>query len=243
VREISGRGLQAQLKGREVLVGRLSLLEEHGIKPPAKFKTDSIKRTAVYVAVDGELAGIITLSDELRPESQATLERIRQLGIGDIIMVTGDNRTVAQAIAGPLGISHIHAETLPADKLHIIDEVKQRPLAFVGDGVNDAPVLTAADIGIALGARGSTAASESADMVIMLDELGRVATGLEIAKRTFGIARQSILIGIGLSLMLMLIFATGKFPPLAGAIVQEVVDVFVIFNALRAHFIVPSGVG
>jgi P-type E1-E2 ATPase len=129
---------------------------------------------------------------------------------------------------------------LPADKLRVLDEAKNRPLVFVGDGVNDAPILTAADVGIALGARGSTAASESADMVIMLDDVSRVATALEIAKRTFKIAKQSILIGIGLSVLLMLVFATGKFPPLAGAIIQEVVDVFVIFNALRAHLITVS---
>jgi P-type E1-E2 ATPase len=154
-------------------------------------------------------------------------------------MVTGDNQITAESIAGELGIDHVHAEALPADKLRVIDEVKQRPMAFVGDGVNDAPVLTAADIGIALGARGSTAASESADMVIMLDDISRVAVGREIANRTFSIARQSILVGIALSVGLMLVFATGKFSPLAGAIIQEVVDVFVIFNALRAHFITP----
>jgi heavy metal translocating P-type ATPase len=243
VREISGRGLQAQLKGRDVLVGRLSLLEENGVKLPPRFKADGIKKTAVYVAIEGRLAGVITLSDELRPESQATLTRLRQLGLRDIIMVTGDNKAVADSIAGQLNIDKVYADALPADKLHILDRFKNRPVAFVGDGVNDAPVLTTADIGIALGARGSTAASESADMVVMLDDLGHVATGFEIAKRTFAIARQSILIGIGLSVGLMLIFATGKFPPLAGAIVQEVVDVFVIFNALRAHFITPSNIG
>ena len=243
VNEVAGRGLRAQLKGQEILVGRLSLLQEHGVQLPAKFKPTSVQQTAAYLAIDGELAGIITLSDELRPESIATLERLRQLGVRDFIMVTGDNQTTAEAIAKQLGISQVHADMLPADKLHLLDKVKQRPLVFVGDGVNDAPVLTASDVGIALGARGSTAASESADMVIMLDDVGRVASGLEIAKRTFTIARQSILVGIGLSLMLMLVFATGKFPPLAGAIVQEVVDVVVIFNALRAHFITPSAIG
>jgi heavy metal translocating P-type ATPase len=243
VQEVSGRGLRAQLKGYEILVGRLSLLEEHDIALPAKFKASSVTQTAAYVAIGGELAGVILLSDEIRPESPATLARLRQLGLPETVMVTGDNQATALLVAKKLGIDQVHAETLPADKLRVIETIKARPLVFVGDGVNDAPVLTASDVGIALGARGSTAASESADMVIMLDDLGRVASGVEIAKRTFKISRQSILIGIGLSLVLMGVFATGKFTPLAGALVQEVVDVFVIFNALRAHLITPSQIG
>ena len=240
--EIAGRGLTATLKGQEVIVGRYSLLTDRGVKLPAKFKRDSIAQTAVYVAVDGQPAGVITLKDELRTDSRATLSRLHQLGIRHTLMVTGDNSATAQAIARELGIEEVHAEALPADKLHVISKVKDRPVVFVGDGVNDAPVLTAADVGIALGARGSTAASESADLVIMLDDIGRVAAGLEIAKRTFGIARQSILVGIGLSVALMAIFATGRFSPLSGAIIQEVVDVVVIFNALRAHLITPLSI-
>jgi heavy metal translocating P-type ATPase len=238
--EISGRGLRANLRGQQILVGRLSLLQEHDIKLPADFKASSINQTAVYIALDGDLAGVISFQDEVRPEAEATLDKLRQLGLSDITMITGDNQATAQAIAKDLGISYVHAEMLPADKLRILYESTARPMVFVGDGINDAPVLTAADVGIALGARGSTAASESADMVIMLDDLGHVATALEIAKRTFKIARQSILVGIGLSLILMAVFATGKFPPLAGAIIQEVVDVVVIFNALRAHLITIS---
>jgi heavy metal translocating P-type ATPase len=240
ITEIPGLGLRAMLKGQEVLVGRLSLLEQHGISPPAKTKRTAINKTAVYIALGGELVGAITFTDELRAESKATIDELRAMGIREFIMVTGDNQATAEAIAKQLGITHVHAAALPADKLHIMEEAKDRPLAFVGDGINDAPILAAADVGIALGARGSTAASESADMVIMLDDIGHVAAALQIAKATFRIARQSILVGIGLSLLLMLVFATGKFPPLAGAIIQEVVDVVVIFNALRAHLITVS---
>lgn len=235
VREIAGRGLEATVKGQDLVVGRFSLIADNGVQLPAKFQHEAIKQTAVFVAVDGKLAGVITLKDEVRPESQATLERLRELGIGEFMMVTGDNRAVAEAIAKPLGIKEIYAEALPADKLRVLDKAKLRPLAFVGDGVNDAPILTAADVGVALGARGSAAASESADVVIMLDDLSRIAIATAIAKRTFRIARQSILIGIGLSVILMAAFATGRFTALTGALVQEIVDVVVILYALRAH--------
>ncbi len=235
VKEISGLGLMAQVKHHQVIVGRLSLLKDHGVTMPSKFKSQTVANSAVYVAVDGNLAGIINLSDEIRPESKETLARLHKLGLTNAIMITGDNETIANKIAKQLGIDRVYADTLPADKLHLLESIKDRPLIYVGDGVNDAPALTAADIGIALGARGSTAASESADMVIMLNDLGRVATAISIAKRTFFIAKQSILIGIGISIGLMLLFSTGKFSPLVGAVVQEVVDVVVIFNALRAH--------
>lgn len=237
VREIPGMGLSAKVGGQDVLVGRLSFLNDAGVEMPAKFQKGGARQSVVYVATGGKLAGAITLKDEIREETAKTLERLKSLGISETLMVTGDNKTTAQAIAKQLGISHVHAEALPAEKLHILGEIKKRPIAFVGDGVNDAPILTAADVGIALGARGSTAASESADMVIMLDDFSRVAVAVAVAKKTFQIARQSILIGIGLSVLLMLIFATGKFSPLSGAIIQEGVDIFVIFNALRAHII------
>lgn len=240
VQEIAGRGLHAQLKGQDILIGRLSLLKERGVTLPARFKPEKIDQTAAYFAIDGTFAGVITLTDQLRPEAAATLKRLHQLGVKNLLMVTGDNHKAAENIASQLGIDEIHAETLPADKLRVIETVEQRPVVFVGDGVNDAPVLTAADVGIALGARGSTAASESADMVIMLDSVSHVASGVEISKRTFSIARQSILIGIGLSIGLMVSFSTGKFTPLTGALIQEVVDVVVIFNALRAHLITPT---
>ncbi|HVW23159.1 MAG TPA: heavy metal translocating P-type ATPase [Candidatus Saccharimonadales bacterium] len=236
VQELSGRGLSAQLKGTSVLVGRLSLLTERDVELPKKLST-SVKATAVYVARNRELLGVISLRDELRPESKATLAQLRRLGLKHSFMVTGDNKATADDIAKQVGIEEVYADALPAEKLHTLERSAHRPLVFVGDGVNDAPVLTAADVGVALGARGSTAASESADLVIMTDDLSRVAAARAIAVQTFKIARQSILVGIALSLIMMLVFATGKFPPLLGALLQEVVDVVVIFNALRAHLI------
>jgi heavy metal translocating P-type ATPase len=240
VTEIAGLGLSAQLKGQAVLVGRLSLLKERGVTIPSSFKVTSVTQTAVYIAVDGALAGVIAFTDELRPEAAHTLQHLHELGIRNTLMVTGDNKATAQLIAKQLGIDEVHAEALPADKLKVLETVTARPLAFVGDGVNDAPALTASDVGIALGARGSTAASESADVVIMVDDVSRVGAAFHIAKRTFSIAQQSIFIGIGLSLILMAAFATGRFTALQGALIQEVVDVVVIFNALRAHLITPS---
>jgi heavy metal translocating P-type ATPase len=238
--EIAGLGLSANLKGSQILVGNMALLKKYEIKPIKGFDHSSIGQTAAFVARDGQMIGIIYFTDELRPEALATIDRLKQLGLKEIVMITGDNIVTAESIAKQLSITKVHAEALPADKLMFLSKLRPRPVIFVGDGINDAPVLTSADVGIALGVRGSTAASESADVIIMLDDISKVAVGIEIAKRTFQIAKQSILIGIGLSIILMLIFATGKFPPLDGAIIQEVVDVFVIFNALRAHIINPS---
>jgi P-type E1-E2 ATPase len=235
LQELAGRGLRANVKGTQVLVGRLSLLQEYDVELPPHFKANAQKVTATYVAADGKLVGIITFKDELRSNSKTTIEYLKRAGIKNILMITGDSEATAQSIAKELGINKVYGETLPADKLHIVEAIKDRPVVFIGDGVNDSPVLTVSDVGIALGARGSTAASESADMVIMLDDIGRVANAVAIAKRTFKIARQSILAGIGLSIILMFIFATGKFSPLLGAILQEGVDVVVIFNALRAR--------
>ena len=235
LKEIPGKGLTANFKNHRILVGKIDLLEDEGLSVPAKLLS-KLNTTTVFVARDNEILGYITLEDTLRDESKKTIFDLTSQGIKHLIMVTGDNQKTAERIAAKIGITEIVANALPADKLNAIEGLKNRPVAFVGDGINDAPVLTASDIGIALGARGSTAASESADMVIMLDDISRVASAHKIAKRTFSVARQSILIGIALSILLMIVFATGKFPPIYGALLQEVVDVTVIFNALRAHY-------
>lgn len=233
--EVAGKGVIADAAGKTVLVGRLSLLQEHDVILPKQFKASDLQQISALVAIDGTLAGIIICRDELRSDAKHTISRLKDFGIRHFLMVTGDNKATAQIIAKQVGIKKVHAEALPSDKLTAIETLTNRPVVFVGDGVNDAPVLTASDVGIALGARGSTAASESADVVIMQDELVRVSQAVDIAQRTFFIARQSILLGICMSVVLMLAFSSGAFKPIYGAVIQELVDVVVIFNALRAH--------
>ena len=235
IEEIPGKGLMAYVGGKLVLVGRVTLMDDKNISFPPRFNPHTINQTSALVAVDGKLAGVIQFKDQLRPDAKTTLEQLKKLGIKHMLMVTGDNKTTAKDIAQKLGIDQVEAEAMPGDKLRAIDAVLAKPVAFVGDGVNDAPVLTAADVGVALGARGSTAASESADVVIMTDNFEQVANGVRIAKRTLRIAKQSILTGIFLSIILMLVFATGRFAAVQGAAIQEVVDVIVIIYALRAH--------
>jgi heavy metal translocating P-type ATPase len=233
--EVPGRGIRAQLGTQEVLAGKRSWLESEGVDMPREI--DHTGETIMYVAVNGRYSGRIALADPVRPEALATLQELRRLGITQTMMLTGDHRPAAQAIAHDLGFAKVKSELLPADKVEAIKKLPQtwRPVAMVGDGVNDAPTLAAADVGVAMGAQGSTAASESADVVVMLDDLGRVAAGVQIAQRTLSIARQSIWVGIGLSIVLMLVASTGLIAPVYGALLQEAIDVSVIFNALRAH--------
>lgn len=235
VKESSGRGLSGRLSGKTIHIGRLDFLTDQGIVIPSSIKNKQLKHTSSFVALNDKLIGVISYTDELRPESKLTLKLLNEYGIQHTLMVTGDNKATADLVANQLGITNVSANCLPGDKIRAIENLVHRPVGFVGDGVNDAPVLTAADVGIALGARGSTAATESADVVIMLDDIGKVASGVKIAKRTFTIAKQSILMGILISIGLMGVFATGRFTPVQGAVVQEFVDIAVILSALRAH--------
>lgn len=237
IRETAGQGLTATIRGKQVLVGRSLLLDDSGIAVPQSVSRAAARQTSTFVAVGDTLAGVLYFEDGVRSDSKQTIQRLKDSGVEDVYLITGDNEAAAQRVASQVGVraQHVVAHALPIDKLKTVERVAKPPVAFVGDGVNDAPVLVAADVGIALGAKGSTAASESADIVIMQDNLSKVADVRAIAQRTFAIARQSILVGIGLSVLLMIVFATGKFKPVYGAAVQELVDVVVIFNALRAH--------
>lgn len=235
ITEIAGNGLQGIVSGKNVLLGRLSMLKENGVDIPKGVSVESVGQTATYISVNNKLVGYITFVDHVRTESKSMIAALKSFGVKHTLMVTGDNQKTADSIAKKVGIEQVEANCLPSDKIHAIENVKYKPVAFVGDGVNDAPVLTAADVGVALGARGSTAASESADVVIMQDDISRVATSVGIARQTFRIARQAIMIGIVISVGLMLVFSTGKFKAVQGAAIQELVDIAVIIYALRAH--------
>jgi heavy metal translocating P-type ATPase len=230
--ELTAHGMRGQVNGEPVCLGKAAFVaaETH------PFETGSLApgETAVYVGADGEPRGRIVLRDEVRADAQPTIARLRVEGVRSVVMLTGDADATAQHVARAVGITQVRAGLLPADKVAIVSELPDRPVLFVGDGVNDAPVLAAADIGIAMGARGSTAASESADVVILLDDISRVAVAVATARRTVRIAGQSIAIGIGLSVAFMLIAATGVLPAIAGALVQEAIDVATILNGLRA---------
>ena len=194
---------------------------------------------AIYTALDDRFAGAIVMRDRLRDEAPETLAELRALGVERMIIVTGDVAATARPIGERLGIDEVHAECHPADKVEIVAHVQPRPLVMVGDGLNDAPVLAAADVGFAMGARGATAASESADVVNRFDRISGVADAVRIGRDTVRIAMQSIWLGIIMSVGLMLVAAFGFLPALLGAWLQEVVDLAAILGALRA--IAPRG--
>jgi heavy metal translocating P-type ATPase len=231
--EYATHGVLAELPEGAVAVGKRRFVAENasGVEPV----TLHSGQLAIYVSVAGKFAGTIVVSDRIRGDAGATLARLRNLGVGESMILTGDAQATADHVAAEVGITHVLAECLPEQKVAAIREAKLRPVLMVGDGVNDAPVLAAADVGVAMGARGSTAASESADVVIMTDDISRVAWAVEIGRGTLRIALQSIWIGIALSVVLMGIAAFGYIPAIAGAATQEVVDLLTILNALRAR--------
>lgn len=234
VREVTGGGIFANVVGKRIVVGSRKFLNESKI--PNLPECD-LSSTEIMLAVSGKYAGAVHLSDQLRHDAKSTIVRLRQLGAKSIVMLTGDRPAVASAIAKHLKLDKALAQLTPTDKY---DYVKQHhnlksPVVMVGDGINDAPVLAAADVGIAMGAMGSTVASESADAVITVDHVARVATLRQIAMHTMHIARQSVLSGMLLCLVLELIAITGVIPAILGDACQEIIDVVVILNALRVH--------
>jgi heavy metal translocating P-type ATPase len=239
VAEKLGTGIEGTVDGRRVALGKIDWIAAGRPLPARALEVRqevSVQGLSnVFIGVDGEPAGVIVLEDPVREDSAATLAALRRLGIRRIVMVTGDHRSVAERVGHALGAEAVLAGCTPEDKVRAVrQESEAAPTAMVGDGVNDAPALAAAGVGIAMGARGATASSEAADVVLMLDRLDRLVDALSIARRARAIARQSVLAGMGLSFAAMLVAAAGYLPPLAGALFQEAIDVAVILNALRA---------
>ncbi|WP_431218960.1 heavy metal translocating P-type ATPase [Leifsonia xyli] len=225
-------GVLAEVEGRRVAVGKRSFVRSFA--PDTPRESIGPGELAVYVAVDDRYAGALIERDPPRANAAATLRELQELGIQDVELLTGDAEETAAGVAAELGIARYRSECLPADKVARVAAIRERPVVMVGDGVNDAPVLASADVGVAMGAKGATAASESADVVVLVDDIGLVAGAVHIARRTVRIALQSIWLGIGASVVLMCVAAFGVIPAIVGAILQELVDVATIVASLRA---------
>jgi P-type E1-E2 ATPase len=243
VTEEPGQGIQGTVDGHHVALGSRAFMLSVGV-PNDEITATTITTTRgsgeahVVVACDGHVAGVIVMADDLRPDAESIVDRLRAEGIRHVAMISGDRRSVAERVGRQLGVDRAYGEMSPEDKLNIVSRVRDdkalRPVIMVGDGINDAPALALADLGIAMGAAGATVSSETADAVITVDRIDRVADAVHIGRRALSIARQSVLAGMGLSLAAMCVAAIGYLPPVAGALLQEAIDLAVILNALRA---------
>ena len=231
--EIAAQGVRATLGAHRVAIGTLRFARGEAGDEVAEVAIAG-GELAIYLVVDGRFAGTIVAADPVRTNAASTVADLRALGITDIVMITGDAQATADHVASVLGITQLRANCLPADKVEAVRSAPGRPVLMVGDGVNDAPVLASADVGIAMGARGATSASESASAVILVDDISRVLRAIEIGRDTVRVALQSIWLGMALSVGLMLIAAFGVIPATLGAGIQEVVDLATILNALRS---------
>lgn len=254
VREVPAHGVEAVVDGVVVRVGKAAFVVPGGVPVPVADDDGGsgtelpgpapgpggavTGHTRVHVSQDGRFVGTIVLADVVRAETPRTLGQLHRMGVGPTVMLTGDAEGTARRVAQEIGLDDVRAELLPEDKVAAVTDL-ERPVLMVGDGVNDAPVLAAADVGVAMGARGSAAAVESADVVVMLDDLSRVPRLVLLGRHTMRVAWQAIAIGVGLSVVLMLVGATGRMPAFVGAWMQEVVDLACILWALLAAR--PSG--
>ena len=226
---------------KSVVVGGHSFVERQVNAILSEIPHTEAGAALVAVAIDGSIAGYIIMADPLRGEVVDTLRGLRKDGVKRIVLATGDRAAVAKRIAKGLELDAIYSELSPDQKvLTVLSERKNGPVMMVGDGVNDAPALAAADVGVAMGARGAAASAEAADVVLLVDRIDRLRAGIEIAKRSRRIAVESVLVGIGLSVIAMIAAAFGYLKPVHGALLQELIDVAVILNALRALRISPN---
>ncbi|MGK8507180.1 heavy metal translocating P-type ATPase [Nocardia asiatica] len=234
--EQPGRGISGIVEGHRVEVGKLpdsATVSEWARGVDSRARLDSA--AIAWIVVDEELLGAVLLRDPLRRHAPRTIRRLREAGLNRLVMLTGDRLEPAREVAAVLGLDEVYAGQSPADKVAAVRGERERAVTvMVGDGVNDAPALAAATVGVAMGARGSTASSEAADIVLTTDRLDRLADAMDTARWSRRIAVQSAVVGMSLSLLAMIVAAAGLLPPAAGALLQEVIDVAVILNALRA---------
>lgn len=243
VAEIAGEGVIGFIDGRQVIVGGDGFVAGRVGRASGDHPELAAGSVMVAVAIDGRMAGHLVMSDPLREGAADMLMDLRRQGVGRILLATGDRAEVARRVTEGLGIDGIRAGLTPDEKvLLVLTERKNGPVMMVGDGVNDAPALAAADVGVAMGARGAAASAEAADVVLLVDRVDRIGPGIEIARRARRIALQSVIAGIGMSVLGMIAAAYGHLTPVQGAIMQEVIDVAVILNALRALAINPAAV-
>lgn len=234
VREIAGKGACADVNGQTVYVGNSRLMDSVG----AKWKACEHPGTVVHVSIGNEYAGHIVVSDRVKPDARQAIRELKAAGVSRTVMLTGDKRDVAEAVAREVGVDAFRAELLPADKVAEVErliagETRGRKLAFVGDGINDAPVLARADIGIAMGALGSDAAIEAADVVLMDDKPSKIATGIRIAKKTLSIARQNTVFAIAVKLLVLVLAASGAATLWMAVFADVGVTVLAVLNAMR----------
>ena len=239
VTEVAGSGVGAMVGDTHVEVGRLGWLLDGKPEPIeiANFRRRLMRVAplAVYVAIDGNVTAAITFDDTIRPDAAHTIRALRRIGVQRIVMATGDHPDAARSVGTAIGVDEVLAESTPREKVAALEGLRaQGTTAMVGDGINDAPALAAADVGVAMGARGATASSEAAGVVLIVDRLQRLVDAIGIAQRSRRIAVQSMVIGMGLSLMAMGVAALGLLAPIAGALIQEGIDILSIANALRA---------
>ena len=239
VEEIAGEGVTAKVDGHAVAVGNLRLMARIGVT--VSIPNNEIGGTIVYVAREGTLLGHIVIQDELKSDTKDAIAQLRRAGVKSIVMLTGDHERVAVAVADELALDGYVAECLPGDKVNRLEALleacharsKRARLAFVGDGINDAPVLTRADVGIAMGALGSDAAIEAADVVLMDDKLSKIATAMRLSRRTGRIVRQNIVFALGVKALVLLLGALGLATLWAAVFADVGVAVIAILNAMR----------
>ena len=229
--ETAGLGVAGVVDGQAVAVGSAGFFAARGIAVP--LRPDD--RTTAFVSVDGRLAGAIEFADRLRHQVPSLMQRLAVLGVTETVMLTGDRESSAEVIAAQAGIRTVRANLLPGDKVAAVEELKRRyrTVVMVGDGINDAPALAAATVGIAMGAHGTAISAEAADVVLLVDDIARVGDAMAISRRMRRIAVQSIMVGLGASFALMIVASFGLLSPPVGAVLQEALDAAVILNALR----------